>query len=180
MKIKKRWTSTGIALAAMALTLSACIAQDTDVDSQSTSVEELAGDQEPRGCAPGSDRLAEYDSNGDGTLDREERRAAREAMRTELLAQYDSDGDGHLNEDERSAMREDRMQNRFDQLDGNGDGFLSLDEIGQRCPLARRFEMIDADGDGLLSPDELAAMAESHGPRFPRHERPGRRSPHRR
>ena len=82
-------------------------------------------------------RLAKYDTNGDGTLDDAERKAAqahreakRQARHAEMLAQYDSNRDGTLDETERQAMRRDRIDQAFARLDTNHDGALTREEFG--------------------------------------------------
>ena len=50
--------------------------------------------------------LKEFDKDGDGKLNEEERKAAGEAMRKKLIEKFDKDGDGKLNEEERKAARE--------------------------------------------------------------------------
>ena len=89
----------------------------------------------PGGPGPGGfDREAmmkEFDKNGDGTLDEEERAAMRETLRQrfgagggpgggrgqmpnreELLKRFDKNGDGELDEEEREAMRAEFGRNR--------------------------------------------------------------------
>jgi len=55
--------------------------------------------------------LAEFDKDGDGQLNEEERQAAREArearmkaQREKILAEFDKDGDGQLNEEGRTPQ----------------------------------------------------------------------------
>ncbi|MBO6513596.1 MAG: hypothetical protein JJ974_06505 [Phycisphaerales bacterium] len=88
----------------------------------------------------------------------------------EMIAQFDADGDGMLNQEERDAMAQsfrDRMTERFD-LDG--DGMVSIEEqfAARRSWLtdldfdSRRGQRVlaeyDLDGDGVLSEEETAAM----------------------
>jgi|GEM_PF-4832025 len=84
-------------------------------------------------------RAADLAGNDDGTLER--------AEWTDFLAQADTDGDGTLGRDElRETLREtlraerpepppaptiDALAERFDQLDGDHDGILSADELAQ-------------------------------------------------
>ena len=80
------------------------------------------------------------DTNGDGTVDEVELRAAHEAR----VAKYDTDGDGKLSKEERQAMFADKIERvrsyleeqkaagdskKFDRVDTNGDGSLSDEEI---------------------------------------------------
>lgn len=75
--------------------------------------------------------MKEFDKNGDGELDEEERVAMRETLRQrfgaidgpgggrgqmpnreELLKRFDKNGDGELDEEEREAMRAEFGRNR--------------------------------------------------------------------
>lgn len=53
--------------------------------------------------------IAKFDADGDGKLNEEERKAAREAMkehhRQKMLEKFDTNGDGQLSHDERKAAR---------------------------------------------------------------------------
>lgn len=88
----------------------------------------------------------------------------------------DTDGDGFLTQDERKAHRvagrEDRKDKRFAALDTNGDGLLSKDEIGARGDKrkarkdARRkavLEKFDTNLDGSLSDAERTVMEAERG-----------------
>ena len=51
--------------------------------------------------------LEQFDTDGDGELSKEERKAARDARRAERIAKYDTDGDGELSKAEKEAARAD-------------------------------------------------------------------------
>ncbi|MEM7026900.1 MAG: hypothetical protein AAF410_01605 [Pseudomonadota bacterium] len=85
------------------------------------------------------DRVQQYDADGDGQLNEEERTALREARRAYLLDKYDADGDGELNEDERQAKRDAKRD----------------------AKRARVVEKFDADGDGELNEEEKQAAREA-------------------
>jgi hypothetical protein len=91
--------------------------------------------------------LEKYDTNKDGKLDKDERKAAFEARKAEMIKKFDKDGDGKLSEDERKAAGEAR-----------------------KAEMIKRF---DKDGDGKLSEDERKAMPK-RGPRGPRGEGKGK------
>ncbi|MFM2242137.1 MAG: hypothetical protein RLZ97_992 [Verrucomicrobiota bacterium] len=101
--------------------------------------------------------IAKFDTDGDGKLSEDERKAAREAFRAEaekrreaMLAKYDTDGDGKLSEDERATLQAD-MKARHEDL----------------------LKKYDADGDGKLSPEERKAAIDA-GEEMPmRPMRPG-------
>lgn len=121
----------------------------------------------PRPSLDVSDTAADDDDDDD-----DEAPSEREVVASERMAEFDRDGDGALDTRERSAMRESRLQNLLQSVDANGDGRLTLDEMqrgddmrGKR--MARQFSRLDADGDGALSRQELDAMLESRGKRGP-------------
>lgn len=104
------------------------------------------------------ERIARFDTDGDGQISDEERAAARKQRQEEMLARMDRDGDGKVSEEERAAVRHERATSMFERLDTDGDGKLSPEEMsGGRF---NRLEGADTNGDGTISVDELdAAMA---------------------
>ena len=106
--------------------------------------------------APTADMLKEFDKDGDGKLNDEERqammnarRAQGEKMRAEREKEFDKDGDGKLNDEERKAMM-DANRERMEQF------------------RKEREKQFDKDGDGKLNDEERAAMMAA---------RPGRGGP---
>lgn len=90
-----------------------------------------------------------------GGNDRAQRQQER---RAEMRKKYDADGDGKLNRDERKAMRTAMFERRMSRLDGNGDGKISRQEaesgrLGRR--LLEDFDAADANRDSFVSRDEL-------------------------
>lgn len=83
--------------------------------------------------------LKEFDKDGDGKLNDDERKAMREAMqarqeeaRKKELAEFDKDKDGKLNEEERKAANEAREAKRkalVEKYDADKDGKLNREEI---------------------------------------------------
>jgi len=76
--------------------------------------------------------LKNFDKDGDGKLNDEEKAAAKaawEAKRAEehkaMLAKFDKDGDGKLNDEEMKAMHEARKAEMEKKFDTDGDGKLS-------------------------------------------------------
>jgi hypothetical protein len=118
-----------------------------------------------------AERLAAFDTDGDGQLsdaEREqmkaERMAQREAHQAEILAENDTDKDGTLSDAERTAMRTKRADAMFGRLDGDGDGKITAAEMeasGGRRGGVRNFAEADADGDGALTKAELEAARAS-------------------
>ncbi len=49
--------------------------------------------------------LADYDTDGDGKLDDEEKKAMREDRKKKMIAEFDLDQDGVLNKEEKAAMK---------------------------------------------------------------------------
>jgi len=95
-----------------------------------------------------ADAIKEFDKDGDGKLNEEERKAmmaARMAMgenlRKQREKQFDKDGDGQLNDEERKAMME---ANR-----------ARMEEFRKA-----REKKFDKDGDGKLNDEERKAMRE--------------------
>ena len=96
---------------------------------------------------------------------------ARRQRFHKMRAQYDKNGDGSLDNDERTAMRKDRLARSVETIDSDGDGKISRDEadsaprrIGR---MLRDFEAVDTDGDGYVSTDELEkAMSQRRGRRM--------------
>lgn len=97
--------------------------------------------------------LETYDSNEDGKLTQ----AEIDAVRAERLAKFDSDGDGQLNLQEYEAlwldaMRE-RMVDRFQRHDDDGDGQVTVEEFGER--FSRMVARQDRNGDGAISREDF-------------------------
>jgi Ca2+-binding EF-hand superfamily protein len=124
--------------------------------------------------------LRQYDVNGDGILDAEERAAAkadREATRNaDRLSRWDLNGDGVIDDEERAAARaamyERIIANRtamFEKLAGD-DGLLSLEEFSTIPALKDRteeqiaylFNHLDKNLDGSVSLDEFLSRLTRH------------------
>ena len=97
--------------------------------------------------------LATYDTDGDGSLSREEKRAAREAKRERFFERFDANADGSIDDAEREEARAARQERR-------------------EARRARIVQCFDTDGDGELSETEREAVREAL-PRKPRHRRGG-------
>ena len=103
--------------------------------------------------APGERLFEAFDANQDGTLTQAEVDQARQAK----LAEFDADGDGSLDLEEYQAlwldaMRE-RMVDQFQAHDDDGDGMVTAEEFGER--FSRIVSRLDDDGDGEVTMDEL-------------------------
>jgi len=127
--------------------------------------------------------LRQFDVDGNGVLDEEERqaaKAARDAKLSDRLSRWDTNGDGVISEAEKAAAKAailarilEARKARFAALAGE-DGLLSLEEFSTLPPLATRtaeqiatmFGFLDTDKDTFVSLDEFLA-------RLPRHTGPG-------
>jgi Ca2+-binding EF-hand superfamily protein len=116
----------------------------------------------PACAARHAEKLATYDANADGALDREERMAIRRDRRAAALARHDANRDGMLDRDERAVMHRERTDKLFQEQDTNRDGMLSAAETEATCSrLIRRFDAIDADGNGQITRAEIQAHHEA-------------------
>lgn len=121
--------------------------------------------------------MQQFDTNGDGQLDEQERQAMLDQYRRRgedmrrqwQLRQFDKDGDGQLSADEQAAadaqqrgLRESVQKLQADVIkrwDADGDGQLSAEERQTmtqdfRREAQRRMSEIDTEGDGQISPQE--------------------------
>lgn len=124
-------------------------------------------------AAPGRhrDRFAQWDTNGDGQISREEARAAGEAMALKRFDKLDLNKDGVVTQEEiqqahanRRAALLQKFEARFKAADTDGDGGLSKAEMLAGFPrLARHFDRLDANKDGIVTLDELQAAWQRRG-----------------
>jgi Ca2+-binding EF-hand superfamily protein len=125
--------------------------------------------------------LAKYDKDGDGQLNREERRAsadeARQLYQQAFIKQFDTNGDGKLDDAEQQAARDQfraRMEEGFKRrFDKDGDGVLNAAEQAEYDKAradyqkqaeegrARFMKEFDKNGDGQLDDAERQAMTET-------------------
>jgi Ca2+-binding EF-hand superfamily protein len=152
-----------------------------------------------------AEAMKEFDKDGDGKLNDDERKAmmeARKAMGEKIRQarekEFDKDGDGKLNDEEQKAMmdankamREKFMKEREKEFDKDGDGKLSdeerkdmMEKFKQRHPtagpqFAEMVKRFDKDGDGKLNEEERKAMMEARGKQMqiPRGPRPEGQKP---
>ncbi len=115
----------------------------------------------------------ELDANADGVLSREE----IEARGAARFAASDTDGNGSLSKEEilasmerrKSERAERRAERMIERLDANDDGMISQDELSEvRKRGGDRFERIDANDDGSVSKEEFEeamSKARHRGPK---------------
>lgn len=114
-------------------------------------------------------RFGEMDTDGDGTISRDEMRAARAAR----FAGMDDDGDGKVTRDEIVAHMQARMAERFGRMadrmirhqDADGDGAIAEGEFGRVDRMEMMFDRVDRDGDGSVSTDEAKSLRAMHAQR---------------
>lgn len=128
--------------------------------------------------------MEQFDTDGDGQLNEEERETMRVAlgaegrpigregqgrkgrrqmspeMREKILAEFDADGDGELNEDERAAARAAAAERRGERPEGE-EGKKDKGKGKGKNGKGNREEMMkkyDTDADGKLSEEEREAL----------------------
>ncbi len=121
-----------------------------------------------KGCDHRAKMLEKFDTNKDGELSEEEKKAFREKMgkkgengkrkchegceemKKKLLEKYDADGDGKLSDEEKKTARaawDEKRKGMEEKMSKMRKDFI---------------EKHDTDGDGELSDDEKAAMKEKY------------------
>ncbi len=101
----------------------------------------------------GMDRMmATYDTNEDGQITQEE----IDGFRATRLAEFDTDGNGSLSLSEYEALWLDayreRMVDNFQRHDDDGDGMVTVEEFGE--DQSRIVARMDSNDDGVLTQDD--------------------------
>ena len=102
--------------------------------------------------------VKEFDKDGDGKLNDDENKAAREAMRARFeearkkeLEEFDKDKDGKLNDEERKAAQQARQAKRkalVEKYDADKNGEVSTEEAKTATPEEQRVLMAPRGGRG--------------------------------
>ncbi len=77
------------------------------------------------------------------------------------IAQFDTDGDGKINQDERKLARHKRAEDMRKQADADNNGKVTADEIAKSNFKRLDPESLDTNKDGDISTDEIEAALES-------------------
>jgi EF hand domain-containing protein len=84
----------------------------------------------------------------------------RDARRRDRLAEMDTNGDGVISDDERKAAMAKRAEALYKRLDTDGDGKVSLEELKNSTFRRLDPETVDANHDGNITMDELQKALE--------------------
>jgi len=170
MASKKTLISTSALVAVLALPLFALGTQAQPAPG-ATQTEQAAPDAAPDDAKKGRhghrgkmiDRIfSEFDTNGDGSVER----AEFDKVRDERFAAVDANKDGKIDRDEfrqhRREMRQEWRAKRMDwmtkRLDTDKDGSVSEDEF--LAGPKKRFEKLDTNSDGKIDSAEMKASVE--------------------
>ena len=125
--------------------------------------------------------LKQMDANDDGMISFEEFRPPEGRDTPEM--RMDSDGDGTLSRDEVSTAATARTEEalvHFDRMDADGNGVVTQSERRRNA-----FNRMDGDGDGLITQRELKKVRnerrrkmQEHGGRRGHHPKGGNRGAH--
>ena len=102
-------------------------------------------------------RIAEFDTDGDGKLSEAERQAIREKRMAEMRARLDTNKDGVISDEERTSARHQRVVDMRSRFDKDGDGKVTPAEL-ESAPFGRFDGTADANGDGNVTTEELEAV----------------------
>ena len=121
------------------------------------------------------------DHDGNGVLDKGEKKEMRALRKARLLKKFDVNGNGVLDPAERAEAIRVKIDRMVARLDTDGSGAISRREasVRPRSALAKEFRAIDANGDGVVTRRELAAskVVKLNGHGRGKGKRFGRRQP---
>ena len=123
-----------------------------------------AAPQQPSATAatPPDEAPAAGDDQGRGRPGRNA--MSKEERRAERLKQFDKNGDGRLDRDERGAMLTELVNKRMQRIDRDGDGKITREEAsaGRLGPrLLANFDQADSNRDSVITREELEAAIEA-------------------
>jgi hypothetical protein len=100
-----------------------------------------------------AERLKQFDKNGDGRLDRDERGAMLAELVTKRMQKIDRDGDGKITRQEASAGRlGPRLLANFDQADANHDAAITREELQAAIEARRAARRAERKNGGGAAP----------------------------
>jgi Ca2+-binding EF-hand superfamily protein len=114
----------------------------------------------------GGKQMKDADTNGDGSIDKEEAKAMHEKHFDEM----DTNHDGKLSKDEIAACKHnghmggmhDKGSQAFKRADKDNDGTLDREEAKKLPHVSKNFDAIDVDHDGTVSRDEVHNYMKDH------------------
>ncbi|GAB4548085.1 MAG: hypothetical protein Tsb0013_08430 [Phycisphaerales bacterium] len=118
----------------------------------------------------GPETIAQFDTDGDGNVSREEAKAqkdqikaALEAKKGEIEARFDLDGDGQLSPDERQTLRTTlSAERRVQRADLNHDGSLDAQELRAALELIDDQDpRADFNADGEVNQEDYEALVKA-------------------
>lgn len=116
------------------------------------------------------DQIAQFDTDGDGKLTREEAEASRDEIKTimeqkrqEVVDRFDADGNGELDQSEREAVRNaHRQERRVMQADLNKNGVLDADELEKALELIKsQAPEADFNNDGTVDTKDMTLLLDT-------------------
>lgn len=147
-----KFAQTLAPLAALALALALPTARAADPVTSQPAPQTVPPGPAHKGAA----HFKQLDTNGDGSLSREEAQAAPGLSKQ--FDTLDADKNGQITPKEMMAQAKSKAGEAFAKLDADSSGSISRTEAAGAPRLAARFDELDADKDGQLSPEELRAM----------------------
>lgn len=120
--------------------------------------------QQPSATAPAPQPEAPVAGDDQGQGGPGHNGMSKDQRRAERLKQFDKNGDGRLDRDERGAMLTELVNKRMQRIDRDGDGKITRQEAsaGRLGPrLLANFDQADSNRDSVITREELEAAIEA-------------------
>jgi hypothetical protein len=116
------------------------------------------------------------DSNAGSGSGEQVSKESTEDRRARRMAQFDTDGDGKISDEERKAARHKRAEDMRNKADANGDGKVTIEEMQNSSGGFRRMDpaTVDTNKDGEISVEELETALENRAKQWGQGGRFGR------